>query len=99
MTLFKFTEAILTGEPIPVLNHGKHRWDFTYIDDMVEGIIRSHLTTPHGRAISQLLAPAQPPGVYNIGNNQLATTVEDGIKYVVAWYSDCFKADVKHDSK
>lgn len=40
MALFKFTKAILAGEKIPVFNHGKHRRDFTYIDDIVEGIIR-----------------------------------------------------------
>ncbi|MDR2614471.1 MAG: NAD-dependent epimerase [Candidatus Accumulibacter sp.] len=40
MALFKFTRAILAGEKIPVFNHGRHRRDFTYIDDIVEGIIR-----------------------------------------------------------
>ena len=74
MALFKFTNAILAGEPIQVFNHGKHRRDFTYIDDIVEGVIRA-LDRP---------APANPmwdganpdPGtslspwrVYNIGNN------------------------------
>jgi UDP-glucuronate 4-epimerase len=38
MALFKFTKAILAGEPIQVFNHGKHRRDFTYIDDIVEAI-------------------------------------------------------------
>lgn len=40
MALFKFTKAILAGEPIEVFNYGKHRRDFTYIDDIVEGLIR-----------------------------------------------------------
>jgi UDP-glucuronate 4-epimerase len=40
MALFKFTKAILGGEPIEVFNFGKHRRDFTYIDDIVEGVIR-----------------------------------------------------------
>ena len=40
MALFKFTKAILEGKPIDVFNYGKHRRDFTYIDDIVEGIIR-----------------------------------------------------------
>lgn len=74
MALFKFTKAILAGEKIPVFNYGKHRRDFTYIEDIVEGIIRV------------LDQPAQPnpcwsgekpdPGsskapwrIYNIGNN------------------------------
>ena len=75
MALFKFTKAILAGEPIQVFNHGKHRRDFTYIDDIVEGVIRV-LDRP---------APSNPewngktpdPGssldpwrIYNIGNNQ-----------------------------
>jgi UDP-glucuronate 4-epimerase len=75
MALFKFTKAILAGEPIQVFNYGKHRRDFTYVDDIVEGIIRT-LDRP---------APSNPdwdgnhpdPGtskapwrVYNIGNNQ-----------------------------
>ena len=74
MALFKFTKAILAGEKIPVFNYGKHRRDFTYIDDIVEGVIRV-LDRP---------APPNPdwdganpdPGsskapwrVYNIGNN------------------------------
>ncbi|MBU2886610.1 NAD-dependent epimerase [Gilvimarinus agarilyticus] len=75
MALFKFTEAILAGKPIQVFNYGKHRRDFTYIDDTVEGIIRV------------LDKPAQPnpdwsganpdPGsstapwrIYNIGNQK-----------------------------
>ena len=74
MALFLFTRAILAGEPIEVFNQGHHRRDFTYIDDIVEGVIRV------------LDQPAQPnpdwsganpdPGsssapwrVYNIGNN------------------------------
>jgi UDP-glucuronate 4-epimerase len=75
MALFKFTKAILAGEPIQVFNYGNHLRDFTYVDDIVEGIIRT-LDRP---------APANPqwesnqpdPGtslapwrVYNIGNNQ-----------------------------
>jgi UDP-glucuronate 4-epimerase len=74
MALFKFTKAILAGEKIPVFNYGKHRRDFTYVDDIVEGLIRV-LDRP---------APSNPdwsgyqpdPGsslapwcVFNIGNN------------------------------
>ena len=40
MALFKFTKAILANKPIQVFNYGKHRRDFTYIDDLVEGLIR-----------------------------------------------------------
>ena len=41
MALFKFTKAIIDGDPIQVFNYGKHRRDFTYIDDIVEGVIRT----------------------------------------------------------
>lgn len=40
MAFFKFTTAMLAGEPIQVFNFGKHKPDFTYIDDIVEGVIR-----------------------------------------------------------
>jgi len=74
MALFKFTKAILAGEPIQVFNYGKHRRDFTYIDDIVEGIIRT-LDRPAPSNLNW--NGAQPdPGtsrapwrVYNIGNN------------------------------
>jgi len=46
MALFKFTKNILAGEPIDVFNYGNHRRDFTYIDDIVEGIVRVMNTTP-----------------------------------------------------
>ena len=75
MALFKFTKAILAGEPIQVFNYGKHRRDFTYIDDIVEGVIRvldrpappnpdwSGATPDPGSSMA-------PWRVYNIGNNQ-----------------------------
>jgi UDP-glucuronate 4-epimerase len=47
MALFKFTKAILAGEPIQVFNHGKHRRDFTYVDDIVEGVM--HARPPRTR--------------------------------------------------
>lgn len=74
MALFKFTKAILAGEKIQVFNYGKHRRDFTYVDDIVEGVIRV-LDRPAPR--NPDWSGAQPdPGtsaapwrVYNIGNN------------------------------
>ncbi len=75
MALFKFTKAILAGEPIEVFNYGKHRRDFTYIDDIVEGVIRV-LDTP-ARSNPDWNSDRPDPGtskapwlVYNIGNNQ-----------------------------
>ena len=46
MALFRFTRNILAGEPIEVYNHGRHRRDFTYIDDIVEGVVRTLLQPP-----------------------------------------------------
>jgi len=75
MALFLFTKAILSNKKIQVFNHGKHRRDFTYIDDIVEGIIRT-LDTP---ATSNLEWNSDQPDpgssnapwrVYNIGNNK-----------------------------
>ncbi|MGZ4959799.1 MAG: NAD-dependent epimerase [Methylomonas sp.] len=73
MALFLFTKAILAGEKIDVFNYGKHRRDFTYIDDIVEGVIR---TLDHNAEPNPDWSGAQPdPGtskapwrVYNIGN-------------------------------
>lgn len=74
MALFKFTKAILAGEKIPVFNYGKHRRDFTYIDDIVEGIVRV-LDSPASSNPSWSGAKPDPASskapwrVYNIGNN------------------------------
>ena len=75
MALFLFTRKILAGEPIDVFNHGKHTRDFTYIDDIVEGVIRTLDRVPAGDAAFDPLQPnpgssAAPYRVYNIGNNQ-----------------------------
>jgi UDP-glucuronate 4-epimerase len=74
MALFKFTKAILKGKPIQVFNHGKHRRDFTYVDDIVEGVIRV-LDNPAASNPSWSGAAPDPGSslapwrVYNIGNN------------------------------
>jgi UDP-glucuronate 4-epimerase len=75
MALFKFTKAILAGEPIQVFNHGKHRRDFTYIDDIVEGVIRTldrpAPSNPEWNGETPDPGTSQAPWrVYNIGNNQ-----------------------------
>lgn len=74
MALFLFTKAILEGRPIDVFNHGQMRRDFTYIDDIVEGVIRtSDHTAPSNPAWnSDKPDPATskaPYRIYNIGNN------------------------------
>ncbi len=74
MALFKFTRAILAGEPIPVFNYGKHRRDFTYIDDIVEGVIRvlDQVPKPNpdwtGEKPDSATSCA-PYRLYNIGNH------------------------------
>ena len=74
MALFLFTEAILKGEPIKVFNNGEMLRDFTYIDDIVEGVVRvlDQPATPnqawHGDNPDPGTSPA-PYRLYNIGNN------------------------------
>ena len=75
MALFLFTRKILAGEPIPVFNYGKHRRDFTYIDDIVEGVIRvldqPATPSPEWTGDAPDSATSQAPyRLYNIGNNQ-----------------------------
>ena len=75
MALFKFTRAILQGEPIKVFGYGQHKRDFTYIDDIVEGVIRvlDRPAPPDPAWDSKHPDPASssaPWRVYNIGNNQ-----------------------------
>ena len=75
MALFKFTKAILQEEPIEVFNNGKHTRDFTYIDDIVEGIIKTLDKPAIGNSNwnSNQPDPASskaPWKVYNIGNNK-----------------------------
>ena len=74
MALFKFTRAMLAGEKIQVFNHGKHRRDFTYIDDIVEGVIRilDRPAPPNPDWSGAKPDPGSSAGpwrVYNIGNN------------------------------
>ncbi|MCE9683150.1 NAD-dependent epimerase [Halomonas alkalisoli] len=74
MALFKFTKNILADEPIPVFNHGNHTRDFTYVDDIVEGVIRvsDQIAEPNPNWDSKQPDPATsnaPYRLFNIGNN------------------------------
>ncbi|MEO7917667.1 MAG: NAD-dependent epimerase [Dokdonella sp.] len=74
MALFLFTRKILAGEPIDVFNHGNHTRDFTYVDDIVEGVIRTLDRVPEGDPNYDPMQPtaassSAPYRVYNIGNN------------------------------
>jgi len=75
MALFKFTKAILEDKPIDVYNYGKMRRDFTYIDDIVEGVVRvlEHIPSSNPDWSSDSPDPSTSPApykLYNIGNNQ-----------------------------
>ncbi len=74
MSLFLFTRAILAGEPIDVFNHGRMKRDFTYIDDIVEGVLRvaDRIPAPNPKWTGKAPDPASsfaPWRLYNIGNN------------------------------
>ncbi len=73
MALFLFTKAILAGEPIKVFNHGHHKRSFTYIDDIVEGVIRALDDVPSGNPAWDGKRPdpassLAPYRLFNIGN-------------------------------
>ena len=88
MALFKFTKAILSGAKLQIFNNGRHRRDFTYIDDIVEGIVRvlQKPATP-----SEVWNPASPDPalssapwrVYNIGSNN-PTNLMDYVRAIEA---------------
>ncbi len=85
MALFKFTRAILAGEPIDVYNHGDMWRDFTYIDDLVRGIVRLIDAVPGQAAVSarDSLSPVAPHRVVNIGNST-KVRLEDFIDAIAA---------------
>ena len=73
MAPFRFTEAVLRGEPIAVHNHGRMERDFTYVDDLVEAVVRLVGAPPEaGRRVTECdsVSPAAPFRVVNIGNAQ-----------------------------
>jgi UDP-glucuronate 4-epimerase len=75
MALFMFTRDILAGEPIEVFNYGRHRRDFTYIDDIVEGVVRAldRIAEPNPQwsgARPDSATSSAPYRLYNIGNSQ-----------------------------
>ena len=75
MALFKFAKAILAGQPIDVYNHGQMIRDFTYIDDIVEGVVRLAMKPAQGCAEFDAEYPdagrsAAPWRIFNLGNGQ-----------------------------
>src|SRR5207244_2380716 len=61
----RFTQSILAGEPIAVFNHGRMQRDFTYVDDIVEGVLRTLAQIPAATGES-----GAPYAIYNIGNHE-----------------------------
>ncbi|NBP24346.1 MAG: NAD-dependent epimerase/dehydratase family protein, partial [Proteobacteria bacterium] len=81
MAMFLFTKAILAGQPIDVFNHGKMRRDFTYIDDIVQGVVRTCDRVAPVNADWNGAAPdpgtsSAPYRLYNIGNHQPAELMQ-----------------------
>ncbi len=81
MALFLFTKAILQGKPIDVYNHGRMKRDFTYIDDIVQGVVRvaDRTAAPNPQWSSDSPDPGTsraPYRIYNIGNNQPVELME-----------------------
>ena len=75
MALFMFTKSIIEGKPIDVFNYGNHRRDFTYIDDIAEGVVRilDRVAEPDPDWDSNAPDPGTsraPYRIYNIGNSQ-----------------------------
>lgn len=76
MALFLFTRAILAGEPIRVFNHGRHKRSFTYVDDIVEGVLRTLERVPgrdtgwSGAHPDPATSGVAPYRLYNIGNER-----------------------------
>jgi UDP-glucuronate 4-epimerase len=75
MALFLFTKNILAGKPIDVFNHGHHKRDFTFVEDIAEGVVRAmdRVAQPDPKWDSNDPDPATssaPFRIYNIGNNR-----------------------------
>jgi UDP-glucuronate 4-epimerase len=95
MALFLFTKAILAGNPIDVFNHGKMQRDFTYIDDIVEGIMRVMEKMPESNTNWDSTQPdpgtsKAPYRLYNIGNN---SPVE--LMHLIAVLEECLGQKAK----
>ena len=69
MMLWNFTKRILAGEPIPVFNHGDMSRDFTYIDDIIAGVIAALDLAPADDGTAKAGGSVKPHALYNIGNN------------------------------
>jgi len=69
MAMWIFTKAIFAGEPIPVFGEGEMERDFTYIDDIVSGVVAAHDNSPPDDGEEKAGGSRAPHRLYNIGNN------------------------------
>jgi UDP-glucuronate 4-epimerase len=70
MAMWIFTKALLEGTPLPLYNGGQMRRDFTYIDDIVAGVLATLDTPPSDDGVAKAGGSAAPHALYNIGNNR-----------------------------
>lgn len=91
MAYFKFTKALLEEKPIDVYNHGDMKRDFTYIDDIIKGVVRviDRIPEPQANNISATQAPYK---IYNIGNNQPVTLR----RFITALETACGKKAIEN---
>jgi UDP-glucuronate 4-epimerase len=97
MAVFLFTRAMLEGKPIKVFNHGQMKRDFTYIDDVVDGVFRltDHLPIPDPGWNAKLPDPGTstaPYRIYNIGNNKPVP-----LMHLVAVLEKCLGIEAKKE--
>ena len=88
MAYFSFTKKILAGEPINVFNNGDMKRDFTYIDDIIKGIVKI-IDKPPAPQRSTITTATAPYKIYNIGNNQPVTLR----RFITAIEDACGKKD------
>ena len=85
MAMWLFTKAILAGEPIQVFNHGDMRRDFTYVDDIVSGIVACVDNPPADDGSAKAGGSSKPHRIYNIGNHRS----EDLMRLINILESEC----------
>jgi UDP-glucuronate 4-epimerase len=83
MAMWIFTSKILSGQPIPVFNHGRMQRDFTYIDDIVSGVIGCLDHAPEDDGAVKAGGSRSPHRLYNIGNNR-----PEELMYLIAVLED-----------
>ncbi len=92
MAYYKFTKSILTGEKIDVFNENEMKRDFTYIDDIIEGIISIIQAEPPKEVSNKISSSNAPFKIYNIGNNKPETLSD----FIAAIEKACNKKAIKN---